>query len=98
MLPTMIVSRLLKSCAMPPVSWPTDLHLLRLTQGLLGLHALSHFLGNPLLERLVEPLQLRRGFSALRREMSSSRSYWRRSVALKSVIRCTSGSPFTSRF
>ena len=33
--PTMPASRLLKSCAMPPVSWPDRLHLLRLAQRLL---------------------------------------------------------------
>ena len=32
----MTVSRLLKSWAMPPVSWPIGLHLLRLAQRLLG--------------------------------------------------------------
>ena len=39
---------------MPPVSWPTALHLLRLTERLLGLGAAPISLGDALSKRLVE--------------------------------------------
>ena len=40
--PMMIVSKLLKSCAMPPVIWPQRFELLRLAQRLLGLPPCGH--------------------------------------------------------
>ena len=65
MLPTMMVSRLLKSCAMPPVSWPIGLHLLGLPQGLLGLQALGNLVRDPLLQGLVQALELLGGLLGL---------------------------------
>ena len=55
----MAVSRLLKSCAMPPVKLADRLHLLRLTQGRLGALALGDLRQQP----LVRGFELARPFS-----------------------------------